>query len=115
AQQCSTEFCSGSRFTNDKGARRAYIHDIEVAQFPSEDAGTEDSVPAHIDPSEENNESHLRIMKKNAERRYSRLRLQSAFAAQVTKSPDNAQNPAHGVRGLNDNRARPWLTVTAKV
>ncbi len=100
AQQCSTEICSRPRPTNDKGARRAYIHDIVVAQFPSEEAGAEGSVPAHIDPSEENNESHPRIMKKKAERRYGRLRLQSASAAQLAQNRLSTQNPGQTVNAL---------------
>ena len=58
AKQCGTEFCSGSRFTNDKGARSTHVQDIIVAQFSCDDTWAKRSVSANIDASEENDESH---------------------------------------------------------
>jgi hypothetical protein len=63
-EQFSTELCSRSRFTNDKRAGGADIHDIKVIQFFGEDAWAKRSMSADIDTSEENNESHAQIIKK---------------------------------------------------
>src|SRR5881296_1048238 len=62
-EQCSTELCSRSRLANDKRARGTHIHDIIVTQFSCEDAGAKRPVPANIDTSEENDESHTGIKK----------------------------------------------------
>jgi len=47
---------------NDKGARRAYVYDTVVAQLSCHDAWAKGSVSTNIDPSDENNKSHPRIM-----------------------------------------------------
>ena len=63
-EQCTTELCSRSTFSNDKRARRTHIHHIIVTQFPCEDAWTKCPVPANIDTSQENNERHTAIIQK---------------------------------------------------
>lgn len=57
-EQCGAEFCSGSRFTNDKRARSSHIDDIKGAHLPCEEARPERPVSADIDASEENHERH---------------------------------------------------------
>ena len=66
--QSSPELCSGSRFTNDKRARGPHIDDIMVAHFSCEDARAKSPVSANIDASDESDESHGRIIKKDATR-----------------------------------------------
>jgi hypothetical protein len=75
-KQSRPEFCSRLWLANDKGSRRAYVHDIVFAQLPREDARAKGSVSANINAAKEDDESHTRIMKKKAETRYGRLRLQ---------------------------------------
>ena len=58
AKQRGTEFCSGSWFTDDKGARRTYIEDIVAAQFSCKDAWAKRSVSANIDTPQEDNKRH---------------------------------------------------------
>jgi len=58
AKQCSTEFCTGSRFTNNKGARGAHVQDIIATQLLREDAWAKRSVSANIDTPEEDNKGH---------------------------------------------------------
>jgi len=58
AKQCSTEFCTGSRFTNNKGARSTHVQDTIAAQFSCEDAWAKRSVSANIDTPEEDNKGH---------------------------------------------------------
>ena len=47
-----------ARFPNDKRACCAYIHNVIVAQFSCQDAWAKRPVPAHVDTSQENDESH---------------------------------------------------------
>lgn len=56
--------CSRSGSANDKRARGTHIHDIEVAQLSCEQTRAKRPVPAHVDATKENNESHTVIMKK---------------------------------------------------
>src|ERR1043165_4584630 len=48
-----------SWLANDKSACGTHIHDLIVLQFFGENAGAEPSVPANIDASQENNQSHI--------------------------------------------------------
>ena len=73
ADQGSPKLCTRPWLTNNKGARRSYVYNIIVAQFPGEGAGAKGSVSANIDASEEDDESHVGIMKKKAARRHARI------------------------------------------
>ena len=57
-KQSRPEFCSRLWLANDKGSRRAYVHDIVFAQLPCEDAGAKGSVSAYINAAKEDDESH---------------------------------------------------------
>ena len=52
------KFCSRLWLADDKGSRRAYVHDIVFAQLPCEDAGAKGSVSANINAAKEDDESH---------------------------------------------------------
>lgn len=67
-EQCGTEPRPRSRFANHKRAGSTHVHDIELAQFPCQDARAKRPVSADIDTSKEDNESHTGIMNGNAGR-----------------------------------------------
>jgi hypothetical protein len=48
----------GARFSNNKSARSADIHDIMGAQFPCEHTRAKGPAPSNIDSSDEDNQSH---------------------------------------------------------
>jgi len=86
-QQCSAESCSRPRFANDKSASGPYLYDIVVAWFSCEDAWAKGSVPADIDTSEKNNQSHSQIMKKKTNRRYGSLRYLRIVEGRICGQP----------------------------
>jgi hypothetical protein len=57
-KQSRPEFCTRLWLADDKGSRRAYVHDIVFAQLPCEDAGAKGSVSANINAAKEDDESH---------------------------------------------------------
>jgi hypothetical protein len=61
-EQRSTESGAGSGLTNDERARSPHIDDIEVAQFPCEDARAKRAVSASIDAPKKGDEGHDQII-----------------------------------------------------
>lgn len=59
ANQCSVEFCPQARLANHKSTCGTYIHNIVGAQLFREGAWSKCPVSAHIDASQENDESHI--------------------------------------------------------
>ena len=68
--QCSTELCSGYRFTNNKRPRSTHIHDIVVALFSCKNAWAKCSVPSDINAGRKTMRAISQIMRKKAHARY---------------------------------------------
>ena len=65
-EQFSAKPCSRSGFPNHKRPCGTYIHDTVVSQFSCEDTWAKGPVPANIDSTEKNNQSHSGIIEEKA-------------------------------------------------